>query len=158
MTAYQSMKAKLLPLGLYAFSEGGAVDCELKAYAAELDRLYGEIDTLYREAFIATAESYGLSRREEIISREHPEQTASQRREALIYFEKTVKTTLNDDDFAEFLENIGVTDYTLDVRLRQGEFNITIADEKTDGEKALLEQRIRAEIPAHMTCKFHYPE
>ena len=56
MTAYQSMKTKLLPLGLYAFSEGEAVDCELKAYAAELDRLYGEIDTLYREAFIATGQ------------------------------------------------------------------------------------------------------
>ena len=158
MTAYQSMKQKLQPLGLYRLDSGDALDLELTVYGEELDRLYDALDELLREAFIETAESYGLSRREEIISREHPEQTASQRREALIYFEKTVKTTLNDDDFAEFLENIGVTDYTLDVRLRQGEFNITIADEKTDGEKALLEQRIRAEIPAHMTCKFHYPE
>ena len=152
------MKQKLMPLGLYDLEGQSEVLCELKAYAEGLDLLFEYIDELFRENYIATAESYGLSRREKIISREHPEQTASQRREALIYFEKTVKTTLNDDDFAEFLENIGVTDYTLDVRLRQGEFNITIADEKTDGEKALLEQRIRAEIPAHMTCKFHYPE
>ncbi len=152
------MKQKLMPLGLYDLEGQSEVLCELKAYAEGLDLLFEYIDELFRENYIATAESYGLSRREEIISREHPEQTASQRREALIYFEKTVKTTLNDDDFAEFLENIGVTDYTLDVRLRQGEFNITIADEKTDGEKALLEQRFRAEIPAHMTCKFNYPE
>lgn len=158
MDSLTSMKQKLMPLGLYDLEGQSEVLCELKAYAEGLDLLFEYIDELFRENYIATAESYGLSRREEIISREHPEQTASQRREALIYFEKTVKTTLNDDDFAEFLENIGVTDYTLDVRLRQGEFNITIADEKTDGEKALLEQRIRAEIPAHMTFKFHYPE
>ena len=125
------MKQKLMPLGLYDLEGQSEVLCELKAYAEGLDLLFEYIDELFRENYIATAESYGLSRREEIISREHPEQTASQRREALIYFEKTVKTTLNDDDFAEFLENIGVTDYTLDVRLRQGEFNITIADEKT---------------------------
>ena len=152
------MKQKLMPLGLYDLEGQSEVLCELKAYAEGLDLLFEYIDELFRENYIATAESYGLSRREEIISREHPEQTASQRREALIYFEKTVKTTLNDDDFAEFLENIGVTDYTININQRQQEFGITINESKTAAEKALLEKRIRAETPAHMTCKFHYPE
>ena len=40
MTAYESMSTKLLQTGLYGIEQGGAVDCELKAYAVELDRIY----------------------------------------------------------------------------------------------------------------------
>ena len=150
------MRQKLAPLGLYNLDNQSEVLCELKAYAEGLDLLFEYIDELFRENYIVTAESYGLGRREELISREHPEQTVSQRRESLVYFEKTVKTTLNEDDFAEFMENIGVTDYTININQRQQEFGIIINESKTAAEKALLEKRIRAETPAHMTCKVTY--
>ena len=158
MDSLTSMKQKLAPLGLYELENNSEVLCELKAYAEGLDVLSETLDELERESRIATAESYGLSRREGLFGREHPEQTAEERRKTLNYFEKSVKTTLNDDDFAEFLENIGVTDYTIEVRLKQAEFNITFAENLTDGQKALVEKRIKAEIPAHMTYRFHYPE
>lgn len=158
MDSLTSMKQKLAPLGLYNLDNQSEVLRELKAYAEGLDILSETLDELERECRIATAESYGLSRRESLLGREHPEQAAAQRRKTLNYFEKTVKTTLNDDDFADFLENIGVTDYTIEVRLKQAEFNITFAENLTDGQKALVEKRIRAEIPAHMTYRFHYPE
>ena len=158
MDSLTSMKQKLLPLGLYRLDEPSEILCELKAYAEGLDILFEMLGELERESRIATAETYGLSRRESFIGREHPEQTLSERRKTLTYFEKTVMTTLNDDDFAEFLENIGLTDYSVEVRLKQAEVNITINENKTDGQKALLEKRIKAEIPAHMTYRFHYPE
>ena len=158
MDSLTSMKQKLAPLGLYELETNSEVLCELKAYAEGLDVLYEILNELERESRIATAETYGLSRRESLFGREHPEQTAEERRKTLNYFEKTVMTTLSDDDFAEFLENIGVKNYSINVRQKQAEFNITFAENPTDGQKALVEKRIKAEIPAHMTYIFHYPE
>ena len=52
------MKQKLMPLGLYDLEGQSEVLCELKAYAEGLDLLFEYIDELFRENYIATAESY----------------------------------------------------------------------------------------------------
>ena len=65
---------------------------------------------------------------------------------------------LTDSEFAEFLQRIGLTDYTLNVNHSRGSMNLTIADSKTDGEKALIEKQIRAEIPTHMRLDISYSE
>ena len=84
MTAYESMSTKLLQTGLYGIEQGGAVDCELKAYAVELDRIYTELDVLLREAFVSTAQTYGISEREKFIGKERTDLTLARRRELLM--------------------------------------------------------------------------
>ena len=158
MKSLVSMKQKLEPLGLYDLSGSGEVDCELKAYAEGLDTLFDTLDELQREYFIQTAESYGLSRRESFEIRERAELSAQERRDSLMYFERTAMTGLTDSEFAEFLERIGLTDYTLTVNHSRGSMNLRIADSKTDGEKALIEKQIRAEIPTHMRLDISYSE
>ena len=71
--SYASMKAKLAPLGIYTLAEGSVTDCELKAYAAGIDRLFDTLDIAERESFIETAETYGLSEREKFADKEKPE-------------------------------------------------------------------------------------
>ena len=158
MKSLVSMKQKLEPLGLYDLSGSGEVDCELKAYAEGLDTLFDTLDELQRENFIRTAESFGLSRRESFEIRERAELPVQERRDSLMYFERTVMTGLTDSEFAEFLERIGLTDYTLSVNHSRGSMNLSIADSKTDGEKALIEKQIRAEIPTHMRLDISYSE
>ena len=158
MKSLVSMKHKLEPLGLYDLSGSGEVDCELKAYAEGLDTLFDTLDELQRENFIQTAESYGLSRRESFEIRERAELPVQERRDSLMYYERTVITGLTDSEFAEFLERIGLTDYTLTVNHSRGSMNLRIADSKTDGEKALIEKQIRAEIPTHMRLEISYSE
>ena len=70
--SYASMKAKLAPLGIYTLAEGSVTDCELKAYAAGIDRLFDTLDIAERESFIETAETYGLSEREKFADKEKP--------------------------------------------------------------------------------------
>ena len=158
MKSLVSMKQKLEPLGLYDLSGSGEVDCELKAYAEGLDTLFDTLDELQRENFIRTAESFGLSRRESFEIRERAELPVQERRDSLMYFERTVMTGLTDSEFAEFLERIGLTDYTLSVNHSRGSMNLSISDSKTDGEKALIEKQIRAEIPTHMRLDISYSE
>ena len=158
MKSLVSMKQKLEPLGLYDLSGSGEVDCELKAYAEGLDTLFDTLDELQREYFIQTAESFGLSRRESFEIRERAELPVQERRDSLMYFERTAMTGLTDSEFEEFLERIGLTDYTLTVNHSRGSMNLRIADSKTDGEKALIEKQIRAEIPTHMRLDISYSE
>ena len=158
MKSLVSMKQKLEPLGLYDLSGSGEVECELKAYAEGLDTLFDTLDELQREYFIQTAESYGLSRRESFEIRERAELPVQERRDSLMYYERTVITGLTDSEFAEFLDRIGLTDYTLSVNHSRGSMNLSIADSKTDGEKALIEKQIRAEIPTHMRLDITYSE
>ena len=78
MTSYESMRSKLLPLGLYRLAQGDVTDSELKAYAEGLDILFDALDEMERESFIPTAQSYGLSEREKFIFKETPELTVEE--------------------------------------------------------------------------------
>ena len=144
MTAYQSMKAKLLPLGLYAFSEGGAVDCELKAYAAELDRLYGEIDTLYREAFIATAESYGLSERERFAGKVRDDLTVAERRALLMESEQSCYGGNDEAALEQIIHHLGITHYAIECRQRFSTLTVMLYETVSNWQLAALTKQVKA--------------
>lgn len=66
MGAYDSMKARLKPTGLYALGGSTAVDYELQAMAEGIDSAYAAVNELQRESFVSTAESWGLENREQV--------------------------------------------------------------------------------------------
>lgn len=158
MESYLSMKQKLEPLRLYNLSGTDEVSCELKAYAAGLDALFQMLSELEREFYIPTAQSFGLSIRERFLGREKPNLSTAERREALMYVEKSVIGDITDSGFAQFLSEIGVEDYNLSTSYTRGRVDITINDSKTDGEKSLIEKQIEAEIPAYMTLTVTFAE
>lgn len=158
MDSYISMKSKLEPLGLYALDGSTEVDCELKAYAEGLDALFDSLDELEREFFIPTAESYGISRREKFEGKEQPELPLSERREELMYLERTITGDSSYNGFVAFLEKIGISDYDLNINYYNFQIKITIADTKTAGEKSLIQKLIEAEVPAHMSLNITFSE
>ena len=158
MGSFISMTQKLEPLGLYDISGFSEVDCELKAYAEGLDTLFDTLDELQREYYIPTAQSYGLSRRENFEIRERPDLSLQERRDSLLYYERTVMGKLTESEFNEFLHRIGLNDYTINFNCNRAIIELTIADSLTDGEKALIEKQITAEKPLYMRLDITYSE
>lgn len=156
MTSYESMSSKLLQTGLYSIETGGAVDCELKAYAVELDRIYAELDTMIREAFVPTAETYGITEREKFIGNERSDLTLSRRRELLMLRETRASGGHGSADLNQLIEALGVTDYTVSIVQRNGKITITVNDPLTAVQKADFEKGIKAFTPVTFETIFEY--
>ena len=156
MTAYESMSTKLLQTGLYGIEQGGAVDCELKAYAVELDRIYTELDILLREAFVLTAQTYGISEREKFIGKERSDLTLARRRELLMLREMRASGGHGSADLNQLLEALGVTDYTVTIVQRHCKITITVNDSLTDEQKADFEKGVKAFTPVTFETIFEY--
>lgn len=152
------MSQKLSPLGIYDTENSTVLKAELKAYAEGLDTLFDTLSVLERELFIPTAESFGLSSRERFTGREKPGLTTEQRREELLYNERNVTGEITDSAFEAFLERIGLVDYTINIMRGRGTFTLTVNDRKSDGEKALIEKQVIAEIPAYLTPTIIFAE
>ena len=156
MTSYQSMRSKLLPTGLYSLETGSAVDCELKAYSAELDRVYSELDILLREAFVSTAETYGITLREKFVGKERTDLTLARRRERLMLREMQAAGGHGIADLNQLIESLGVTDYSVSIVHRHCKITITVGDSLTDAQKADFEKGINAFAPVTFETIFTY--
>ena len=84
MSEFQKMRKTLSATGLYDISQGNLIYAELKAYAEGLDMAFDELDEILRECFAETAESYGLTLRENWLKRYNPDRTLESRRNAVI--------------------------------------------------------------------------
>ena len=69
MTAFDRMKERLSSIRMYD-DDAVVLGWELKAYAAEIDRLYIRLEEMFRERFISTAQDIGLSAYEKIFGSE----------------------------------------------------------------------------------------
>lgn len=113
MSVISSLIKVLTPLNIYNITYGTNIYNELNVYAKELDRLNLEIDTLLREAFVYTAESYGLANIEKIYTAEDTLNTAQTRREKILE-----RLSINDSyftlkDMEKSLLSLGVKKYRI---------------------------------------------
>ncbi len=150
------MSSKLLQTGLYGIEQGGAVDCELKAYAVELDRIYTELDVLLREAFVPTAQTYGISGREKFIGKERSDLTLARRRELLMLRETRASGGHGSADLNQLIEALGVTDYTVTIVQRHCKITITVNDSLTAEQKADFEKGVKSFTPVTFETIFEY--
>ena len=84
MSEFQKMSDILSSTGLYDVSQGNIVYAELQAYAEGLDMAFDELEEMLRECFAETAESYGLTLRENWLKRYNPDRTIETRRNAIM--------------------------------------------------------------------------
>ncbi|MBE6793703.1 MAG: DUF2313 domain-containing protein [Ruminococcaceae bacterium] len=84
MKSFESMIKKLSPLKIYDLSDGSIVTGELGAFSAGLDILRDFLDEMLREAFVYTAESYGLESLERISGSVRDDLSLDKRRSMLI--------------------------------------------------------------------------
>ena len=146
---YESMKSTMAPLKIYS-ADAQDLDRELTVYADEIERLYTELDGMFGERFISTAEDIGLRVYEELFGPERSELSAQQRREMLM-----LRMNLGEGDFtpagiSRALDSLGI-DYTVSEFPALNRLNITAATEDySEAEQAFIEREISKIIPAHL--------
>ena len=149
MTVYEAMKRSMAPLKIYG-EEPIVLDRELRVYASEIELLYTELDSMFKERFINTAEDVGLSVYEELFGPERSELSAEQRRRRLM-----LRMNLGEGDFTvegvrKALDSLGLS-YTISEFPELNKLNITAVTEiYTEAEKAFIEREINKIIPAHL--------
>lgn len=83
MTTAERMKQQMAQVGIYD-SDAPAVGWEIAAYAAEWERLYAYLGTMFRERFIVTAENEGLAAYELLFGPKRSDESVASRREKLL--------------------------------------------------------------------------
>lgn len=84
MSSCESMIKKLEPLGIYNLATDSILYAELAAFSEGLDVLKAELDTVLKEAFISTAESYGIENLELLVGKKRDDLAIDKRRSMLI--------------------------------------------------------------------------
>lgn len=113
MAVIDSFLKILRPLNIYNLSENSNVYNELLTYAKELDILNLEIETLLREGFIFTAESYGLSNIEKIYTAEDTQNTPQSRRDKILERLKLNDSSFSLKEMENALKSLGVKEYKI---------------------------------------------
>lgn len=108
ITAFQSIKEKLLPIGIYNLGANDTVTFEIMAYSAELQKVYDELDKIESEMFIATAADYGLTQRENILDITLTETNIDKRRNSLLFREMLISNPQNKSNIINILSAYGI--------------------------------------------------
>ncbi len=146
MAEFEIMKHELEETGLYDIVPESIVYAELKAYAEGLDLYFSEAEELIRECFIAAAQSFGLTLREELVQRINLLNTAAGRRAALI---KAFSISAEDGTaegmirLAESFNAHGSFAYDQ----AQSKLTFTCTDTVTEGDKALMQAQMAKFAP-----------
>ncbi len=147
MSVINSFIKILTPLNIYNLNQSTNVYKELLVYANELDKLNFEMDTLLREGFVYTAESYGLSNIEKIYTAEDKTNTPELRREKIIG-----RLSINDSSFTlkdmkNSLLSLGVQEYKIIEYPSRNKIVIEISGEYTNSEVAFIKAEIEKLAP-----------
>ena len=148
MMVYENMLSRLAPVGVYA-ADAPYLHAELKAYAAEIELLYTELDAMFRERFITTAEGEGLAVYERLFGPERAEESAEDRREKLL-----LRMNLGEGDFTpagirKALDSLGL-EYVISEFPELNKLNVTAVTDYTAAEQAWIRREVEKIIPAHI--------
>lgn len=156
MNSFESLIRNLSGVRNYSFREGTVNFAEISAVGAGLDLVFREIDTLLREGFLCTAQSYGLSKVEETFGKERSDLPNTTRREMLV-----ARSLLNCNDFTRegvkrILAALGATG-RLGESATTGSLVIYIGDRGfTEGEKSFIRSQLSVLLPAHITPEIFF--
>lgn len=156
MDSFTSLKNKLEATGLYDVLLGTNIYAELKAYAAALDVMFGELDIMLRELFIATAESYGITNRERLLGKERDTYTLEKRREMLIVYEQMMGEKCTKEAFEMVLSGYGLSDFEIVESPADSTVTIDIGDDVPEEIKKMIAERITADFPSHITVEVNF--
>lgn len=146
MSEFQQMKEILSATGLYDVSEGSLIYAELMAYAKGLDLLFDELEEMLRECFVVTAQSYGLTIRENFLKRFHLDNTLEGRRNAIINALSVCQTDYTYAGMRKIRDSFNVHgDFHASVSPLKVTFQCT--DKLTSSQKQLLADQMKRFMP-----------
>lgn len=155
-TSLIGMIRLMQPLRLYSLREDSLVYLELLSYAKGFELLYERLGELYQEAFLQTAEEFGLSKREELMNfPANGKLPLETRRELLRYTISMAPRDYNLEGMENGLRSIG-----LDAQIQeQGEEKISIVSNGFLGNFISYDRLKRDALrilPAHLEVEFEF--
>lgn len=147
--AYESMKDRLEPTGLYALGGSTAVDFELRAMAEGIDTAYDAVNELQRESFLSTAESYGLENRETVSGLDGTG-TAEDRRAVLLALGAVTPRSFTKSALTQMLCGLGL-ETELAENTAGGALTVYFLKEPACG-RAAAQKILEKFMPAHLTA------
>lgn len=151
MKAYESMTKKLSPTGIYSLEENGAISNELKTYSTGIDQSDDILDIIIREAFVSTAEDYGLSMWEEMFGGIQSGVDASTRRKLIKGRLQLNYSNFTPSGVKEIINSLGITSYTLTEN--PALFLVIIdlsAQSYTKTQRKWIKEQLEELLPAHL--------
>ena len=145
---YEMMKKRLSPVTVYR-EDAAYLEAELRAYASELERLYDELEGMFKERFISTAEGEGLKVYEELFGPERTGESIEKRREML-----RLRMNLGEGDFTpaginKALDSLGLS-YVISEYPELERLTITATADYTEAEQAFIKREVEKIVPAHL--------
>lgn len=156
MTALQSITKKLNPIAVYDIREGTNIFAELSAYAYALDKHRDNMETVLRECFISTAESYGIEIREKVFGNIRRDYTKEQRREMLRLRRGFGESDFTPAGFDKFMRSLGVGSYNLLEMSGTDEVSVTLNNTFNSTDTKWIENQINQIMPAHLIVYVYY--
>lgn len=146
---YESMKASMAPLKIYG-EQAPNLNLELMVYAAEIELLYSQLDSMFRERFIGTAQDEGLTVYEEMFGPERSEESVDRRREML-----TLRMNLSEGDFTpdgirKALDSLGIGHIICEYPELEMLDITAVTDDSLPEEQAFIEREAAKIVPAHL--------
>nr|WP_316622144.1 putative phage tail protein [uncultured Ruminococcus sp.] len=148
MTVLDNLYRYHAPVGIYDIGSG-VLSWELKAYAAELERLYSDLGILFRERFVATAQDMGLRVYEEMFGPVRAGEGAEERREKLLLRMNLGGGDFTPDGIRKALDSFGLN-YTLSEFPQIGRMTVTATTDYSEAEQAWITREVEKIIPAHI--------
>ena len=158
MSSYDSMKEKLNAVGIYSIDENSNISKELIACAEGLDSLFDNLDTMTKEYFIETAESFGIVRREKFLGKERTEYSTEKRREMLILQEQYMGGKCTLDAFSDVLRSCGLSDFSISELPSMYKLSIKINDTLSQEQKKMVTERRNLEFPIQWSIAINFTE
>lgn len=157
MNALSSMVEKLRPLRVYSLDEDSIVYAELAAFAVGFDLLRAELDLLLKEAFVSTAEDFGITNLEREVGSVREDLSLDRRRQMLINRLSFGEGDFTPAGFEKMLRILGVAgefeEYPaaqrMTLKLESGEYTLP--------QRLWIAAQASALLPAHLECDVVFP-
>ena len=154
-----AMRRRLRETGVYKADGTTLVDAELAAYQAGLQPVLEAYETLWRELFVRTAETYGLENKEHLVECSKGNISLARRRAMLLHHLSVGESDFTVEALESALACVGIT-ATIEEVPEEGKLSVVVTDlsemaEPTEENAAAMAERF---LPVHLTAEFDFSE
>lgn len=150
MSMLESLISKHSALHIYDITEDSNIHRELQAYAVGLELLTEELDTMLRECFFATAETYGLERAERLWGKVRDDLSLEKRRQMLITRSAFGYRDFTPDGIEKLLKFLGVDGTVYEYPYFNRITVDTNSAQLTQGQRNWIYSQLHSLLPAHL--------
>lgn len=153
----QSLQKRLQETGVYRADGTTLVDCELSSYAAAFQPVLNQYDELLRELALETAESYGLTMREQLVGRSFAHLPLEVRRESIRACLSVRPGDCTKESLERLLSSVGIV-CTITEEPETASLLVTVTDVSNllNPTQTSVQEIVLQYLPAHRLIRWDF--